>query len=183
MIACMEPVSAAVAVLALVDWKKVAKDLAQDAAKKQAKTILGRFKPDEREKVARHAVELFVREFLIELDDKTPLSSSVPGYYEQLKRLIEDAAPDIAGWLQPETKEVDLGPVERMWGGLGLDPLPEGFDWLLVARNYAREIRKYVKGDAALRAQLDTALKERTADAVERMAGPAPGFDLEGYRH
>jgi hypothetical protein len=179
----MEPVSAAVgAVLALVDWKKVAKDLAQDAAKKGAKTLLGRFRPDEREKAAKHAIELFVREFLSELEDKTPLSSAIPGYYDQLKRLIEDAAPDIAGWLQPETKEVDLGPVERMWGGLGLDPLPEEFDWSLVARNYAREIRKFVKSDPALRAQLDTALAEQSAAALERIAGPAPGFDLEKYR-
>jgi len=179
----MEPVSAAVgAVLALVDWKKVAKDLAQDAAKKGAKTLLGRFRPDEREQAAKHAIELFIREFLSELEDKTPLSSAIPGYYDQLKRLIEDAAPDIAGWLRPETKEVDLGPVERMWGGLGLDPLPEEFDWPLVARNYAREIRKYVKGDPALRAQLDTALAEQAAAALERIAGPAPGFDLAGYR-
>jgi hypothetical protein len=46
-------------------------------------------------------------------------------------------APDIAPWLQPEIKMVDLGPVERTWAGLCLHPLRESFDWTLVAQNYA----------------------------------------------
>jgi len=83
----MDPITisaAAGAVINLVDWKKVVKGLANDAVSKR------------------------------ELEDKTPLASAVPGYHDQLRRLIESAAPDITGWLQPETKEVDLGPVERM---------------------------------------------------------------------
>ena len=188
----MEPViifAAAKAVLALVDWKKVMKGLATDAASKSAKGLLGRFQPDEREKAAKHAVGLFVQEFLQELEDKTPLTSAIPGYHDQLKRLIEHAAPDIAGWLQPETKEVDLGPVQRMWDGLGLDPLPEDFDWTLVSKSYARDIRKHVKSDPALRGMLDTALLEqqtelqqKSAELLARMAGPDLGFDLTGYR-
>jgi hypothetical protein len=180
MMACMDLVSA---VLSLVDWKKVVQSLTQDVAKR---TLLGRFKPDEREKSAKHVIELFVREFVGELEDKTPLSHAVVGYRDQLKRLIEDAAPEIVGWLDPETKDVDLGPVQRMWHGFSeyhlADPLPEGFDWLLVARNFGREIRKYVRSDPALRAQLDTALAEITASATQRLAGPAVGFDVEGYR-
>ncbi len=188
----MEPViifAAAKAVLALVDWKKVIKGLATDAANKSAKGLLGRFQPDEREKAAKHAVGLFVQEFLQELEDKTPLTSAIPGYHDQLKRLVEHATPDIAGWLQPETKEVDLGPVQRMWGGLGLDPLPEDFDWTLVSKSYARDIRKYVKSDPVLCAMLVTALLEqqtelqqKSTESLARMAGPDPGFNLTGYR-
>ncbi len=143
--------AAARAIIALVDWKKVFKGLANDAAGKGAKRLLERLQPGEREKAAKVAVQLFVEEFLPELEDKTPLSSAIPGYREQLSRLIEYAAPDIAGWLEPETKDVDFGPVERMWGGLGLDPLPEDFDWKLVSKSYARSIRKHVKSDPALR--------------------------------
>ena len=146
------------------------KGLATDAASKSAKGLLGRLKPDEREKAAKHAVGLFVQEFLQELEDKTPLTSAVPGYHDQLKRLIEHAAPDIAGWLQPETKDVDLGPVERMWSGLGLDPLPEDFDWTLVSKSYARDIRKHVKSDPALRAMLDTALLEQQTELQQKSA-------------
>src|SRR5438874_158175 len=143
----MDPVSitaAATAILGLVDWKKVRQALATDAASKSVKGVFAYLKPDEREKAAKHAMRLFVEEFLSELEDKTPLTSALPGYRDQVKRLIEHAAPDITGWLQPETKEVDLGPVERMWSGLGLDPLPEDFDWTLVAKSYARDIRRLV---------------------------------------
>jgi hypothetical protein len=35
---------------------------------------------------------------------------------------------DIAASMHPETTDVGLGPLERMWNGSGLDPLPEDFD-------------------------------------------------------
>ena len=113
----MDPIAisaAAGAVINLVDWNKVVKGLANDAVSKRAKGLLEQLKPDDRERAAKRAVQLFVEEFLTELEDKTPLASAVPGYHDQLRRLIESAGPDITGWLQPETKEVDLGPVERM---------------------------------------------------------------------
>ena len=188
----MDPVSACAAVsavLALVDWKKAIQSLATDAVSKSARGVLGLLKRDEREKAAKQVLELFVAEFLGELLDKTPLSSAVAGYRDQLKRLIEHAAPEITDWLQPETKEVDLAPIERMWNGLGLDPLPEDFDWSLVAKNYARDLRGYVKSDPALREMLNTALLEKqtelqqeSAKALARVAGVDVGFDLSGYR-
>jgi hypothetical protein len=186
----MEPVTiAASALIASIDWKKILKSLATDAAAKGTRCLLERFKQDEREKAAKQAIQLFAEEFLAELEDKTPLSSAIPGYHDQLRRLIEHAAPDIAGWLQPDTKDADLAPVERMWSGLGLDPLPEDFDWTLLAKNYARDIRKLVKSDPFLREQLNTALLEqqtelqqKSTDLLARMAGPDPGFDLTGYR-
>jgi hypothetical protein len=188
----MEPVSISIAVakiVALIKWKEVLQGMAGDAAKSEAKSLVSRLKPDEREKNAKKTVELFLQEFLTELEDKTPLSGAIPGYYDQVKILVEHAAPDITAWVQPETKDVDLGPVLRMWDGLKLDPLPEDFDWSLVSKSFAREIRRYVKSDPALREELNTALLEqqaelqqKTADAVERMAGPDPGFDLTGDR-
>ena len=174
----MDLVSLAAAVLKLVDWKKIAKDLATDRVKG---AIFRRLQPDEREKAARAAVGLFVEEFLGELEDKTPLSASVEGYRDHLARLAEIGGAEIAEWLQPEVKEVDLAPVERMWRGMGAPPLPD-FDWSLVARNYARALRKQVRGDAELRARLAVALQEEAAESVSRLAGPAPGFDLTGYR-
>ncbi len=186
----MEPVSVFIAsVLGKIAWHKLGEDLAKDAesvangvVKTGAKGLLARLQPSEREKTAKIAVELFVREFAAELEDKTPLTSSLAGYQDQLKRVIEAAAPDIVNWLQPETADVDLGSVERMWGGMGLDPLPAGFDWALVAKGYARAIRKQVKSDPSLRAQFDTALREQTAGSLARLAPPDPGFDLAGYR-
>ena len=189
----VDPVSFSVvvsAVLASVDWKQLSKGLVTDATSKGAKALLGRLGLDERKKAARKAVELFVYEFLTELEDKVPLTSSLPGYQDQLKRLVEDAAHDIILWLDPGSNDVDLGPVQRMWGGLGLDPLPEGFDWTLVSKGYGRAIRKYLKNDPAMRGMLDTALLEQqtelqrqSTESLARIAGPAVGFDLPGYRN
>ena len=139
--------SAATRMLGLVEWEKVLHGLANDAARDQAKRLFGRLKPNEREKTARVAIALFLHEWDTELEDKCPLSSALTGYRDQVQRLIQSAAPDIVEWLSPDTTEVDLGPVERMWSGLKLDPLPEGFSWKLVAQNYGRAIRKHIKND------------------------------------
>jgi hypothetical protein len=68
--------AAASAVLAKVDWGKVMKGLATDAASKSAKGLLGRFKPDEREKAAKHAVGLLSKNF--SRNSKTKLRSQAP---------------------------------------------------------------------------------------------------------
>src|ERR1019366_7079061 len=127
-------ISAAAQILRLVDWRKVAESLATDGVRDGAKGLLKRLKPAGRDEAARQAIALFIEEFHRELEDKLPLTAALPAYDDQIKRLVESAAPDIAAWMQPETKDVDLAPVERMWNGLGLDPLPENFDWPLVGQ-------------------------------------------------
>ena len=70
----MDPIAisaAAGAVINLVDWNKVVKGLANDAVSKRAKGLLEQLKPDDRERAAKRAVQLFVEEFLTELEDKT----------------------------------------------------------------------------------------------------------------
>lgn len=172
----------AAAIVQLIDWKSLIKHLSDNAAKEGAKQLLKHLKPGAREKAARRAIESFIEEWLLELEDKTPLSASIPGYKDQLKRLVELAGPEIVQWMDPEKREVDLGPVQRVWSGMKLDPLPQDFSWELVAQNYGRAIRKYLKSDAELRAMLSAANEERIAQAVERAAGPEVGFDLPGYR-
>lgn len=75
-------------------------------------SLLRRFKTADCENVAREVVAIFTAEFLKELDDKSPLSAAIEGYQRDLACLVETAAPDIATWLQPEIKTVDLGSVE-----------------------------------------------------------------------
>lgn len=58
------------AVMSSVDWKKVFKGVATDTVGKAAKSLVGRLKPDERERSAKHVVQLFAKEFLGELEDK-----------------------------------------------------------------------------------------------------------------
>jgi hypothetical protein len=181
--------SAANRILHLVEWDKVLHGLASDTAKTGVKSLFGRLKPSEQEKTAKIAITLFLHEWDNELEDKAPFAGALPGYRDQVRRLLRYSAPDIVECFKPDA-EVDLGPVKRTWEELTRSPnpkqkfdsLPEGFDWTLVAQNYARAIRKQVKQDAELRAMLLAALQERVTEATERLAGPDPGFDIEGYR-
>ena len=174
--------AAAAAIGKMVDWKAVAGKVAGDSANKAAlagrDSLLHRLQPDPRQKAARQAIELFIEEFLKELDANCPLTAAIPGYRDQLRRLIEPAAADIACWLDPDIKTVDLAPVERMWSGPGFDPLPEGFDWQSVAQSYGLAIRRYMKQDAELRQQFALALQEDAHSFDQRFA---PGYDLAGY--
>ncbi|MCU1226627.1 MAG: putative signal transduction protein with Nacht domain [Edaphobacter sp.] len=177
-------------VLSQVDWTKTGSDYAKKGAETSGKALWNRLKPSEKDKAAKLAVGLFIEQFLSELEDKTPLASALPGYQDHLKKLTESAFYEISHWMQPEVEEVDLEPVRRLWGSLGLDELPQGFDWDLVAKNFARSVRKSIKADNGLREGLMVALQEqiaessaKSAQAVERMAGPLVGFDLVGYRN
>lgn len=181
----MDPVTAAAAILTLVDWNKIAKSIATDSANKQAKNLLARLQPTNGEKASRKAIELFTEEFLSELADKTGYSDPLPGYDHQIAQLIDMSAPDIVRWLRPETETVDLTPVQGMWTALQLAGLPDSFDWPQVAKNFARAIRKHVKNDSALREILNTALLEQQAASLTHLAKVAPldpGFDLANYR-
>ena len=155
----MEPSTISIAmaahsILKMVDWHKAWESLVGDGTRAGKEYLLRQILPNDRQKTVKKSVELFVEEFLHELEDKTPLTSAIAGYQDQIKKLIEHATPDIFEWMRPETKNVDLGPVKRIWDGLDLDPLPEGFDWQLVAQNYARAVRKHVKEDSKLRNSL-----------------------------
>jgi hypothetical protein len=191
----MEPFTLSVgAVLALVDWKKVATSVVTEGASRGAKgltaRVFARVLPDEQEKLARAAIGLFTEEFLRELEGTTALSAAMEGYGDQLKRLIEHGAAEIAGWMRPDVKDVDLGAVRRMWEGLKLDALPEDFDWAHVAGNYERAIRRHVRADEKLREQLVAALLEEQtelqrgiAGTLERAARPEIGLKLREYRY
>jgi hypothetical protein len=157
-----------------VDWHKLTERLVGDAVRDGGKNFLLRLKRGDRDQTAQHAIALFIDEFLRELEDKNPLTSALPGYHDHLTRLVEIAAPEISGWLQPDTRDVDLRPVERMWHGLSLDPLPEGFSWALVAQNYARALRKFMKNDPAQRALLTVALQEKMAESIDRGGRSCP---------
>ncbi|AEU38867.1 NACHT domain-containing protein [Granulicella mallensis] len=164
------------------------KIVVKEVAGNGAKALFHRLRPTDREKAAKQAVKLFAEEWYRELEDTTPFTSALPGYRDQLTELLAAATPDIAEWMNPETKEVDLGPIERIWSGIKGADLPEDFDWTQVGRNYSRAIRRYFRDDPNLRGAYDTVLHERTSEAAERiaaaterLAGPHRTLDLAVY--
>ncbi len=159
--------------------EKLLQSLATEAVKSRFKGFFKHLEPDASEKAARQAIKMFAEQFLLELQDKLDLTSSLEGYQDQLTRFVKEAGPFIADWMKSETREVDLGPIERMWIG---DPLPNDFDWTLVAKNYARAIRNFVKNDPALGQALSVALQQEQADSLARLLPLDPGFELAKYR-
>ncbi len=193
----MEPISLGISLsaaahhlLSQVDWDKATHDYAKEGAETLGKALWKHLKTSDREKAAKLSIGLFIEQFLSELEDKTPFTGALPGYHDQLRKLTEAAFYEISRWMQAEVEEVDLEPVRWLWDSLNLDPLPQGFDWDLVSKNFARSVRKAVKADPELRQGLALALQEqiadsaaRSANAAERMSGPLVGFDLVGYRN
>jgi predicted NACHT family NTPase len=77
----------------------------------------------------------------------------------------------------------------REWQALNLKPLPDGFNWELIATPYYREVRQIRRDNAELRAILDSENLERlarnaeaTAKALQSLTGIIPEFDLQRYR-
>src|ERR1017187_2430790 len=79
--------------------------------------------------------------------------------------------------MDPDKREVDLGPVERIWRGTSSAALPEDFNWERVALNYAGAIRKLFRNEPELRAAYKIALQEQQAADIARIAGAAPGLN------
>ena len=159
--------------------EKLLQSIATEAVKSRFKGFFKHLEPDASEKAARQAIKMFAEQFLLELHYKLDLTGSLEGYQDQLTRFVKEAGPFIADWMKSETREVDLGPIERMWIG---DPLPNDFDWTLVAKNYARAIRNFVKNDPALGQALSVALQQEQADSLARLLPLDPGFELAKYR-
>ena len=177
-----------VSILAAPKVKAAIQSLAKDAAAAGKQSLIRWLKPTAREKAAKKAIEIFSDEWSAEME-ATAFEMAYEGYRDQFQKLIETTAAEIAEWMAPDTRTVDLTLIESVWSTLHLDPLPEEFSWARVAQTYARAINKYFKSDPELRAEFDIALQERTAEATERaaaaterIAGLDPGFDLDAYR-
>ena len=150
-----------------------------DAGKK---ALIHRLTPTARQKAAKEAIRLFAEEWNEELEATSRFGATLEPLRDQLRSLIETAAAEIAIWMDPEIKEVDLGLLASTWVELKLDSLPGDFKWTRVGENYARAIKRYIRNDEKLGAAYGIALQERQTEATVRMAGLDPGFDLEGYR-
>jgi len=179
----MDPLSPWIAaIVASIKVKEAIQSHSEDVHRLGNRSVVFMLAPESREMVAIKAIELFAEEWDKELVDKCDFTAALGSYRDQLKVLIEAAATEIAEWMDPEWNEADLGKVSDTWVELKLVPLPSDFNWTLVAQNYSRAIRRYMKTDPEMRAILNLALQERQVAALARIAAPDPGFDLTGYR-
>src|SRR5579864_901581 len=172
--------------------EKAAK-LASGYADSTAAKLYKRLMPDEK---LQKAVESFVAAFDKELRS-TIQNPTLTGaaYHDALKIFLADY--DVLEALEKPLdaqSELDWNLLKRRWTylldakGQRLIDLPQEFDWDDLATRYAKSLRKQALADPELRqvaqALATLQIKEETtrgADAVERLAGPAKGFDLARY--
>jgi hypothetical protein len=98
---------------------------------------------------AKEAIKLFTEQWDEELEATSIFGAAIDPLRTQLERLVETAAEEIALWMDPETRDVDLSLIASTWEEISPYPLPAEFKWSRVAQNYARAITKYVKNDIA----------------------------------
>ena len=162
--------------------EKVVPTLVASVLKSGGNALLNRWQLKDQDRITRRAIELFIDEFQKELQDKVALSAAIEGYEPPFAAFLEAAGFFIVGCLTSSTQKVDIGPIKRMWPNDG-PALPGDFDWEMLAKNYDRRIRQFVRDEPELRSALTFALQDQITKATTRLAPLDPGFDLDGYRN
>ena len=184
--------------------KKYATNRAEKLAAKYTDGLLAsayrRLVPDEK---LLKANEAFVTRFSKELDSAIDLPTLTAEPYDEALQLFL-CNPSVQDALQaPLDGQTQLDSVllAGIWAelrapdGENLIELPEDFDWAKVAKVYGKTIQRLAIGDRELRpvieafatiraaeaAERSADASERTAAGVDRLAGPAPSFDLTRY--
>src|SRR6202451_2163984 len=182
----MEPLSIALSaaarhIAALLNWDKILEHLRDDALSTGAKQAFNRFRENDRQKTARLLIATFIEAFHAELKRTVPFTSALPGYLSDLKVFVDSESSEILDLAGPLNSTPDPEWLEHQWGYLRLSSLPETFGWEVVNENYAHQGRKLLLQNPESRSVLSFSLQERIVDALDRQAGPSPGFDLAGY--
>lgn len=163
-----------------------AEKLAKDSADKGIAKLYRRLVPDE--KLVK-ATEAFVVRFNKELDSAADLPTlTLPAYQEALKTFLSD--PDVLEALETPLdaqSPLDVEMLSSRWRYLRtadsqpLIELPADFDWGKLAKRYGEALRTQALANPELRQIVLAKASLRTAQATERMAGPAKTFDLTAY--
>lgn len=165
--------------------EEVAKDMAKDFAKDfcggALKNLLSG--KDEWTKAALKALKEFLEEFEGELISAGESEESVKAYSDSLRKFTKlPVVRETLGKAVIEpTKSVESDPLAKAWSDLGLERLPDEFDWLRLCRRYQNKARAILRSSPDLRVILDSQTLQATAQAVQQLAGVAPGFDFTAY--
>jgi|ERR1039457_1576878 hypothetical protein len=98
----MDPIALTVsAVLTSPKVKEAIQSIAKEALGEGKQALIRRLHPSVRQKAAQNGIRLFIEEWDKELEDTCEFGGALPGYRDQLKKLIEITAADIAdGWIR-----------------------------------------------------------------------------------
>ena len=166
--------------------KKFAAERAEKLAAKSADGVLAklyrRVLPDEK---AVRANEAFLSRFGKELESWIELDTLLAEpYREALKRFLKNPSVQDSLMAPLDGKsELDSALLRGIWNESHLIELPTGFAWEKVSTTYGQSIQRQMLANPALRpvvaalAEIRSAeANERSADALDRIVGPARRF-------
>lgn len=136
-------------------------------------------------KVMGEAIAKFLNLIWIELEQWEISPAEFRDCYDrELKNFVKDqAVRSILG--QPfdtNCRSIDANILAETWTRYQSQPLPEEFDWELIAKQYVRDVKGIIKTTPELRSVLEAELQENMAEQLERLTGISPEFDLTQYR-
>ena len=190
---------AAIAWITGFAFKPILKELAKEAAKDWVKDFfkglpggisqraLQSILPTARDKAIKAFLQLVQKELEANGLDK----KQVKQYTKSLSQFLKNkSVREILGSaFQKDCKNIDTAALEKLWQESKLKKLPDNFNWELVATPYCREVINIRRESDELRAILDSENlekvaenTEKTAKALQSIAGIIPDFDLEQYR-
>jgi HEAT repeats/NACHT domain len=161
--------------------KNSATDFAKDFCKDALKTVLG--DRDEWKKAAAKALKEFLEQFEQELIGAGETGLGTKAYTDSLRLFTKlSSVRETLGIAVTESElPVDFNGLASAWADQKLKPLPHDFAWHKLCRRYQSKVQNVLRDSPALRAILDSRYQAATAEATQRRAGIAPGFDTSKY--
>ena len=162
---------------------KAAEDYVKDFGKMALKHV---FERDRKATVL--AVGKVLKEFLATFEEQLVGAgyddATIGAFQKPLTTFLRDGEVQavLAEALEGARADVDAPKLGECWQALGLPALVREFSWTVFARIFSRKVQAIREENSELRAMMEVRHTAATAAAVERLAGPSPGFDLERYR-
>ena len=164
--------------------EKTIDDEAKDSEKSLLTALIKRIQPTARERTAKSLLLSFARLFENQFHEHQIFADESSQLAADMRTFL--ANPSVQGWLaEPldlSTDHLDHQRLAGIWRDLHLTPLPEDFEWELIASFYLVKVRSVIQKDPELRAIADSDVLRQLRDAMNRLAGLDPGFRLQEYR-
>lgn len=162
--------------------KNAAKDFAGDFCKDSLKAVFG---SDEGKKVAARALKEFLLAFDSELVSADLESEAErQSYTSDLNYFLKkgEVRRALGVVIEDEAAKVDHERLATLWAEEQLKATPGDFRWKAMCNLYQNKARAMLVEFPGFRDEINAVNAGKTAEATQRIAGLAPGFDTERYR-
>ncbi len=151
----------------------------QSAASNKLKELLKR---DEWKKALAKSMQAFSLQFFEALQKAGLSENDCQKYQTPLKIFMRDLS--VATTLTEvvtNDESVIFTTLAKKWESLELEPLPNTFDWIELTEAYQKTVAEILEKDKTLQGILALRATQQIEESTQRLAGPAPDFNLTNY--